>query len=224
MTNREPITNRARTAWAVPSTLVHLAIGAVIAAALLGPAYDRQSLVIVLAATAFPDLDTFVGIWWTGAHRTLFHTAAVPLFLGVLVVADARRGDRSWLRRRLGAAGVRTAAVAVLAVALAGIAPDFVTNGVNLLYPVEDQFIRFTGDVTFSTQDGFVQTFVSLADPSSATVGSSGEVHYSTGVDPVSGPEPKNVERVFLIVNSGIELLLVVLGVLVTAVRLRDEA
>ena len=50
------------TATAMPSTLVHLAFGGMIAAALLGDVFDRRALLVVLVVTAAPDLDSFIAL------------------------------------------------------------------------------------------------------------------------------------------------------------------
>lgn len=207
----------------VPSTLVHLAIGGLVAAALLRETFGWRSLAVVMAATAVPDLDTFVGLVLAGAHRSLLHTLLFPTLLGVGVVLDARRPN-SWLCARFDGEGVRVAWVALAALVLGGIGPDLATNGVNYLYPLTDQFVRLDGHLRFSTQRGIVQTFVQPSGPDAggAVVGTTKTLHYSTGVDPSPGAEPAAVERVFPLVDSGLQLLLVVASSLVLAVRLRE--
>jgi len=207
----------------MPSTLVHVAIGGLVAVGLLGDSFDRRSLLVVLGAAAFPDLDTFVGLVVAGAHRSLFHTLLLPALLGLLVWFDARRSD-SWLRERFDGHGVRVAAVAVLALLFGGIAPDLVTNGVNWLYPVTDQFVALSGHLLVSNQRGIVQTFVEFSRPNAggAVVGNTHTLHYSTGVDPTPGPDSAAVERVFPVVDSGMQLLLVALSVVLVTVRIRE--
>jgi len=217
----------------MPSTLVHLAVGALVAAALLSWAYDARSLAVVLAVTALPDLDAILGIWVLGGHRALLHTLLLPLALAALLWWDIRGRETSWLRSRWGAKGARTAGVAVVALAVAGIGPDLVTNGVNVFYPLHDQFYKVDGHALLSTHDGFVQTFVDLSPPTTDSgggstvvgdpVGSTNDTHYETGVDPVRGDESGPVEREFPLVNSGMQLLLVVLGTGVAAGRLLEE-
>jgi len=207
----------------VPSTVVHLAVAAVLAAALLGDHLTPRRAGVVLAAAAVPDLDTFVGLAVTGAHRALLHTLLLPVLLAVVLVVDARRSDR--LRARYGAAGVRTAWVAVAAVFAGGVAPDLVTNGVNILYPVHDQFVTVDGRLVLSSERGVVQTFVDLSPDRPART--TENTAYFTGVD----PEPRNpgaetdqnVERVFPVVGSGLQLLLVALGYGTLAARLVER-
>ncbi len=207
----------------MPSTLVHLAVAAVLAAALLGDHLTPRRAGAVLAAAAVPDLDTFVGLAVTGAHRALLHTLLLPLSLAALLVVDARRSGR--LRARYGAAGVRTAWVAVVAVLVGGIAPDLATNGVNLLYPVHDQFVSANGRLVLSSERGVVQTFVDLSSDQPART--TENTAYFTGVD----PEPRTpgaesgqaVERIFPVVGSGLQLLLVALGYGTLAARLAER-
>ncbi|MFB6170555.1 MAG: hypothetical protein ABEJ06_05340, partial [Haloarculaceae archaeon] len=104
---------------------------------------------------------------------------------------------------------------------VAGIGIDLFYNGVNLFFPVVDQFYSFSGEVLVSNKRGFVQTMV---DVERSARGTTQTVHYWTGVDPTAGPDPKDVERVFPIAGSGVQFLLTVTGFAVAAYRLsRDE-
>jgi len=199
----------------MPSTLVHLAIGGLIAAALLEEFFDARSLGIVLLVAAVPDLDTFVGILLPGTHRAAFHTLLVPLLGATAVAYDLRRDD-SWLRKR-GDRAVRLAWVSVLVYLFAGIAPDLFFNGVNVLYPIHDQFYTLNGGVLLSNQRGLVQT---LWEVEKSTRGTTETTHYSTGIDPQRGDEPENVERIFPIATSGLQVLLLLASVTVTGARL----
>lgn len=205
----------------MPSTLVHVAIGALVAVALLREEFGWWSLGLVVAVAALPDLDAFVGLVLPGAHRSLFHTVFFPLVLAGVLFAEIRRRD-SVLLDRFGPPVRRVAGVSVLALVLGGIGPDLVTNGVNLFYPVQDNFLKVSGEVLLSNQRGFVQTFVDLSQPDAggALVGSTETVHYATGVDPTPGAAPTNVERVVPILESGMELLIVGLGATLSLGRL----
>lgn len=206
----------------MPSTLVHVAIAGLLAAALLGTAFRPRTVAVVLAAAAIPDLDTFLGLYIDGGHRAVLHTLLFPVVLAAVVLWETRRSD-SVIRDRWGTRGVRTAWVAVAAVAVAGIGPDLFSNGVNVLYPVHDQFIELNGEILLSTDKGFVQTFIDLSseEPAGgAGVGSTNTTHYETGVDPQQGAEPADVERVFPLVRSGMEALLVATSTGVLTTRL----
>jgi len=200
----------------VPSELVHLAVGGLVAASLLGPVFGRRAVAVVLAATAAPDIDTFVGLVIPGTHRAALHTLLLPAVAAVAVGYWSRRPD-SWLRRRYGTRGVPVAWVAIAGLLFGGIAPDMVTNGVNAFYPVHDTFYEVNGRLLLSNQRGVVQTFVELGQSPERTTENT---HYWTGVDPTRGEEPANVERVFPVVESGVQLLLVVLSTAVLSVRL----
>jgi hypothetical protein len=203
----------------MPSTVVHLAVGAVVASALLGEAFDRRSVAVVLAATALPDLDTFVGLYLQGTHRALLHTLLLPAVGGVVLAYDTRRGTASWLRGRWGARGVGVAWVALAALVLGGIGPDLMTNGVNAFYPLYDRFLTVDGELLLSNQRGLVQTFVDLsATPERTTA----NTHYWTGVDPTRGADPAAVERIFPVVRSGFQLLVVLLGAFTLGARFRE--
>ena len=207
----------------VPSTVVHLGVAAVLAAALLADDLTPRRAGVVLAAAAVPDLDTFVGLAVTGAHRALLHTAFLPLLLAALLALDARR--TGVVRARYGPAGVRTAWVAVVAVAVAGVAPDLLTNGVNVLYPLHDEFVAVNGRLVLSDQRGVVQTFVDLSPD--RTVRNTSNTAYFTGVDPApqnpGTDTERDVERVFPVVSSGLQLLFVALGFGTLAARLAER-
>jgi hypothetical protein len=205
---------------AMPSTLVHVAVGGLVGTALLGAAFDRRSLALVLVAAAVPDLDAFAGLFLAGAHRSLLHTLLLPVGVGVAVAYDTRR-PASRLRARLGDDGARVAWAALAALAFGGILPDMFTNGVNAFYPLHDAFYAVDGKLLLSNQRGVVQTFVELSPPEPAPTTET--LHYSTGVDPSPGDEPANVERLFPVVASGMQLLLVLTSAVVVGVRLLDE-
>lgn len=209
----------------MPSTVVHLAFAGMIAAALLGAAFDRRALLVVLAVTAIPDLDSFVALVAPVGHRTVLHNLFVPALLALGLWLDLRRED-SYLRSRWGARGVRVAWVSVLCLAVAGIGLDlFSVQGANALWPVVDQFYVIDGKLELSTQRGIVQTFVELESgvPEPTALGNSSEMTVTTGVDPAptSGDEP--VDRVFPIARAGWQLLLLLVGTFVTAARFSVE-
>ncbi len=198
----------------MPSEVVHLAVAALLAAGLLGDEFDARSLGIVLVAAAVPDLDTFTGIVLPGTHRALLHTALVPLALAALVYYDTRVRETPWLASPR---AVRVAWAAVAAYALAGIGPDLFTNGVNLLYPLSDQFVSLSGHVWLTDQRGLVQT---VWEGPGSVRGTTRTLHYATGVDVAPGPDPADAERIFPVVGSGFQLLVVLLAGVVTAGRL----
>ncbi|MFB6164328.1 MAG: metal-dependent hydrolase [Haloarculaceae archaeon] len=205
----------------MPSELVHLAFAGFLAVGLLGPAFSRRSVAIVLAAAAIPDLDAVLALWVEGVHRALLHSLVAVAVLAALAAVDLRR-ERSLLHRAFGDEGARVVAVAVASVALAGIAPDLLTNGVNVFYPVVDRFYALDGHLLLSSTRGIVQTFVEFHG-GDTVVGTTQTAFYYTGVDPTRGADPRAVERVFPVVNSGLQLLVVVTSTLVLWGRFRDQ-
>lgn len=203
----------------VPSTVVHLAIGALLAAALLGEEFDARSLLVVLAVVAFPDLDTFVGMAIPGTHRAILHTLLVPAAAAAVVAYDTRYRDRSWLRER-GERWPTVAWVALAAYVFAGIGPDLFFNGANLFYPVTDRFMELSGEVYLSSHDGLVQTVWTFEEEKTPMVGTTENVHYRTGVDVARGPDPADAERVFPIAMNGLQALLILTALVVTPARL----
>jgi inner membrane protein len=212
----------------MPSTLVHVALGGLLGCALLGAAFSPRAILVVLAAVAAIDLDVFVGWVVLGAHRAAFHSLLLLLALAAIVAWDVRGREESLLVDRFGASAPRVAGVSIAAVAFAGIGPDLVTNGANVLWPVHDQFYEVTGKTFLSDQRGFVQTFVDLGNEEpveSANLGSTQERQYTTGADtnPDMDGEPEVEERIFPLADSGTQLLLVVTGAVVVATRLVED-
>jgi membrane-bound metal-dependent hydrolase YbcI (DUF457 family) len=217
----------------VPSTVVHVALALLVAAGILGSAYDRRALLVVVAVAAFPDLDVFVGLVVESTHRAAFHTLLIPLGATAALYYDTRVRETSWLRERYDGWGVQVAWAAIAGFTFGAVGLDlFTPQGVNVLYPLYDQFVSFDGVAGYSSTRGFFQTFVELVDPSSnggggapsvdvGQRGSTQDVHVGSGVDPSKGEEPAGVKRVFPIAYRGWHLTLIVASLLVTAVRLR---
>jgi membrane-bound metal-dependent hydrolase YbcI (DUF457 family) len=220
----------------MPSTVVHVGFALLLAAALLGGAYDRRALLAVAGVVVFADLDVFTSLVVEGSHRAMFHTLLLPLFVGTYLYADTHWRDESLVRARVGAHGVRVTWVAIAAFCLSAVGLDmFTAAGVNPFYPLFDQFYAFNGQVTWNSETGLSQTFVELK-PESAGASGSGrggttvdvgqkgstrEYRVGSGVDPTRGEEPANVERVFPVVYNGWQTFLTLAGVVVTAVKLR---
>lgn len=204
----------------MPSTLVHMGVAGLIGAALLGDHFDGRAIAIVLLAAAIPDLDTFIGLWLVpGGHRTVLHNVIVPATLLALVVWDTRFRANSAIKTRWGEYGVRVAWVSLLGGwILAHVMMDAFYNGVNLFWPLYDQFIDLSGQISISDQRGLIFTIIEfesgpdgLAITDDHARGTADELHYYTGVDP--GPDrPATTERWFPIATTGERLLLLVTG------------
>jgi hypothetical protein len=243
----------------MPSTVVHVALAGLVGTALLAEYFDGKAILVVMAAVAFIDLDVFVGLVLPGTHRAAFHTLLLPGFAGLVLLYDLRARkwsgvrERSWvapqsrIRSRWGARGARISWVSVVAVTLAGIGLDLFFNGVNLFYPIHDQFYTFSGEVLYSNQRGFVQTLIEVnlgdllervteagSQPGAESGGGAAEgggksaqttenTHYRTGVDPARGEEPENVERIFPVAMTGERALLALTGYCVVGLRLWME-
>ena len=207
-------------------TLVNAAFGALLAAALLGAAFDRRSVTVVVAAAVLPDLDAVASLVIPGATNALFHAAWIPLATGGLLYWDTTRRETSWLRTRYGWWGVRVAWVALAAFAVAGIGPElFGLAGVNLLYPVHDAYYLVAGRLVFSTQDGIVQTFVSLSASGPGVLplespGTTATYAIPTWINPDGRPGlALGAERELYLVRSGWQAVVVAAAGALLAIR-----
>ncbi len=206
----------------MPSTLFHAAVGGLLAAALLTDAFDRRAVVAVALAVLVPELDVLLGLWIPGAHRAYTNNVFVVLAAAALVYYDTSVRSRSVVESYWGAAGPRIAWVGVFVFAVAGIGLDLFYNGVNLFFPVVDQFYDLSGRIVLSNQRGLVQTMVEFETEAPQTR-TTRTVHYSTGIDPRPGKEPRNVERVFPLAGSGIQFLVTLVGFAVVTYRLASN-
>jgi len=197
----------------VPSTVVHLARAGLVAAALLGDRFDRRALAVVLLVTAVPDVDSFV-VFTRAGHRTVLHNITIPVG-GLVVLWLDLRSEASVVRERWGEWGARVAWVSLLCYLLAGVMLDVADGYVNVFWPLYDQFYTLEGVIELSDQRGVIQTFTDSGLPLLDARGTSGDTEITTGVDPGEG----ETERVFPVVRSGWELVLLLVGTLVTGLR-----
>ncbi len=214
----------------MPSTLVHVGFAALIASALLSDHFDGRAVLVVFAAAAVPDLDSFLGLWIIGGHRTILHNLVLPGVAIVVIWWDTRWRATSTLRMRWGERGIRVLWVGVIGGwIVAQVLLDAFFNGANLLWPLHDEFIDLSGHLIVSDQRGLVQTFLNLEwtdgglaiNPSDSR-GTSADTHYYTGVDP--GPDaPADVERWFPLADSGPLFLVAMCGYVAVGFRLWER-
>lgn len=198
----------------MPPTLVNVAFGVLVGVALLGAAFDRRSLVVVAVAAALPDLDALLSLLVHGATNAVLHSAFIPFGAAALLYWDAEVRETSWLRDRHGWYGVRVAWVAVAAYAVAGIGPDlFNVESAAVLYPLSDRYFAVVGQLTLSTQEGVIQTYVEVVDGwlEVQSPGTTGTHHVESWANPTPGTDdPPGVERRWRLVDSGWQAVVVV--------------
>ena len=193
-------------------TLVNAALGGLLAAALLGRAFDRRTVALVVGAAVVPALGSAVGVALGWTSTAALQSAWLPLFGTLVLLVDTRWRDRSVLRARYGWHGVRVAWVALASVSVAGVAPDlFGTPGVPLLYPLESVRYSVDGLLLYSTQEGVVQTLSAGGEtPGILPLASTG------GVSGTTDGRPGAVA----LVETGWQAVVVVTGALTLSLRL----
>jgi len=209
-------------------TLVVAAVAGLLAAALLGPAFDRRSVAIVVGAAIVPDVDAAISLAIHGTTNAALHTLFLPAAAAAAIYWDTERRDRSWLRRRWGWWGIRTAWVAVSAYAVAGIGLDLCSPaGANLLWPLHDRFYAVSGRLLYSTQDGLIQSYVAIGDDGLLSIGSVGTTethHVATWINPTPDTGiDTGVERRATIVGAGWHVILILTAAAVLAIRFRRD-
>lgn len=207
----------------MPATITHMALAGIIAAALLGEAYTRKGVAIVMIAVILPDLDSFLAWWIPWAHRSIGHTLVIPALFAIALWYDVRIRETSFVKERWGHWGIRVAWVSIFCVVFAHILLDMVTGVVNPLWPIHDQFYTIDGKIELSNKQGIIQTFIDLGSGGSDSggFGSTGEVALSTGVEPDPGGVEEDPERIFPVARSGTELLILTVGTFVTWARFK---
>ncbi|ELZ48537.1 hypothetical protein C463_00690 [Halorubrum californiense DSM 19288] len=209
-------------------TLVRAAVGALLAAALLGGAFDRRAVAVVVAAALVPSLDAAASLAVPGATNALLHAVWAPLLVGGLLYWDTTLRAESTFRDRWGRRGTRVAWVALASFVVAGVGSAlFAGEGAALLYPLEDARYVVRGRLVFSTRDGVVQTFLALgsegpgilplervggavADPVTSWINPDGR----PGLDP-------GADREFRVVDGGWQAVVVAAAAATLAVRFR---
>lgn len=214
----------------MPSTVVHVALAGLLGIALLGDKFDTKAILIVMAATAIIDLDTFIGIYVPGTHRAALHNIWVVVIPGAILLWDVKLRNDSYVLDRWGAYGYRVAWVSLVCVLFAHILLDAFFNGVNLFWPVYDRFFDLSGKLIVTDQRGIVQTFVELETNGngvevgdSTARGTTEDTHYITGVDPTRDEPPADVEREFPIAGTGERFVLTVAGYLAVGYRIYED-
>ncbi|MFC7077838.1 hypothetical protein [Haloarcula halophila] len=221
----------------MPSLVVHYAFVGLLAATLLGAAFDRRSLLLALAVVTVPDIDSFIALVSEVGHRAALTNLVIPAVLGGLLAIDLSVRTESFVRSRWGAYGVRVAWFCVLVYAVGHVLFDAVSGGANLFWPIHDQFYQFRGRLELSTQRGIVQTFVETGGnggagggggssggggglPTPDAMGNTSEIQMDTAVDPdPSGTQDGPVDRIFPVARGGWQLYLLVVGTVATIGR-----
>lgn len=220
----------------MPSTVVHAAVALLLVVGLSRETLDRRVLGVLLAVAVFPELDTVAGLVLGGAHRALLHTLLLPAAVAVTLWYDTRRRGSSWLRGRWGESAVGLAWALLFAHVFGHVLLDYAhLEGVNLFYPLVDQFFRLDGWAYLSSTDGFVQTFVEVTtDTGTGTstvdaggTGTTETVRVANPVEPgpqdtgggeATGPD-RPPERTFPVAVWGWQLYLVGLGLFAAVAR-----
>jgi len=218
----------------MPSSVVHAALAAALAVGLLGRFCDRRAIAVVLVVVVIPEVDTALGLVIAGAHRTVLHTMVLSAVAAPLLYLETTR-ERSVIRGRWGARGVRIAWVGLLVHTFAHVALDWThLEGINLLWPAVDRFFALEGEMYLSASEGFVQTFVDVGrDPETGRSvidagqgGTRAETHVSNPAQPDPEPEPAPgpVDRRFPIAVRGWQLHVLLTGAFaVLARRLQSD-
>jgi hypothetical protein len=207
----------------MPPTLVHASLGVLLGAALLGAAFDRWSILLVVTLAVLPDLDLVAAVVLPGTGNALLHSLWLVVLGVALVYWETEVRKQSWLRDRHGWRGIRIAWVGLAATAVAGIGLDLFSDaGVNLLFPVSDRFYAIDdGMLLYSTQDGLIQSYVDTGGPGLVSLDSQGTTathRVNTWLTP-----SEDGDRTIYFVREAWQAVVVVAATALIAVRFRGE-
>ncbi|MFC6973493.1 hypothetical protein ACFQL1_00560 [Halomicroarcula sp. GCM10025709] len=219
----------------MPSLVVHYAFVGLLAATLLGAAFDRRSLLLALAVVTFPDIDSFIALFSEVGHRAALTNLVIPAMLAALLVIDLHVREESLIRARW---GLRGQSGVVLCVRLRGRTrpvrrcqrwreppladprPVLSVQGTaRTVYPAGDRpDLRRDGHERGSGGGSGGSGGGGLPTPNA--MGNSSEIQMDTAVDPdPSGTADGPVDRIFPVARGGWQLYLLVVGTLATASR-----
>jgi hypothetical protein len=210
----------------MPPTLVHAALAGLLGAGVLGRRLTPRSAAVVAVAGALPDLDAVLSPLWVGTHGAVLHNVFVPLGAAAALYYDTHHRERSIVEARWGTYGVAVGWTAVVVYVVAGIGLDlFNVDAAAVLWPIDRRFYLVVGRAAYSTQGGFVQTFVEFqAGWPPVLVESFGTGRFvATPLDTAPGPDPADAARVLQVVESGWQLLLLAAAAVGVSVAVRGE-
>ncbi len=231
----------------MPSIIVHAAVGAVIGRAILGDDFDEWALLAVVTAAIFPDVDMFLEIWFPGAHRTVLHNIWIVVIPALIMFYLVYVRDTDFFERHWGPEGERVVWTCIFVIAFAHIGLDLVESGVNLFWPVYDQFFFLTGVFVISTETGVEQSFIGeeaewklgtvedrrymslIQEPEEPEVVEDKPEDAETVDDPDTVEDPPDTERrmrdveiVLPVFGNGYELMFTMISFIIIGQNVRD--
>lgn len=207
------------------STVVHVSVAVLICCALLpDDVFSLKSLMIAVTPVALLDVDAFFFIISEGLHRALFHNILIPTIVIALIIYDTVVRESSYISRFVDPRYASSIAIAsYVSIIFAGIGLDFSDTGVNIFWPLYDQFYTLEGKLIISSDDGLVQTFIEepfkdVFEKTNNTKTTDNFV-YRTPANPNPGSsEP--AERIFPIAYKGWRLVLIGLSIVVVPIKI----
>lgn len=201
----------------MPSTVIHLSLAFIIACTLIpNNMFTVKSLLIVSAPVIFLDIDAFFYVVEEGLHRTLFHNVVLPTVIVLIFFYDIFIRDESYTKKRFDkTTATILIATSYTAVVIAGLGLDFADTGVNLFWPIHDQFYTLEGKFVLSSEKGIVETFSEFGDEESAST--TDNVVYNTPINPSS---PSESERVYPIAYKPWQLVLIIASIVLVPIKI----
>lgn len=201
----------------MPSTVIHLSLAFIIACVLIpNDRFTVRSLLVVSIPVIFLDTDAFFYVVEEGLHRALFHNIIIPTVIVLIFFYDMFIRDESYIGERFNnTTATILIATSYTAVVIAGLSLDFADTGINLFWPIHDQFYTLEGKFVLSSEDGIVQTFSEFSSGESASTTDS--VVYNTPINPSS---PSESDRVYPIAYKSWQLVLMIASVVLVPMKI----
>lgn len=202
----------------MPSVIFHIAIAILIITGIFEEKLNLKTIFLVIAVIMVPDLDALTEIFWLGTHRTLLHNLYIPLILSIIFIYDFYIRDNSYIQKNWGIYGKKLTIVIIFCLTFVSIGLDLFYNGVNLFWPIYDQFFILNGPIYYSTEEGLKLALFEIEK-----AGPTSEVHLRTGFDMVQGTDPPNIERIFVLFGTGNQFLISVLAFIIVTWKLSKK-
>lgn len=206
------------------STVVHISFAIIIACSIIPiDKFSYKSLLLVVVPVAMLDLDALVFFIQEGLHRALLHNLIIPTIILFLILYDTIIRKESYIKNYYDEETVIIVSIAsYIAVVFAGIGIDFAANGVNLFWPIHDQFYTLEGQFVISSEEGIIQTFTDtfFESVNQGNAKTTDNHVYSTPVNPAPNQPNESSPLILHIAYTGYQIVIIITSIICLASKI----